>query len=226
MTLLIGSMRSLTFISLILLGISSAVHAQTSSSTNYMLTSQSATNCGGGHSSSTNYKIFDTLCEQAGQNSSSTNYSAFSGFQAQTDVPQLTVSYSASTLSFADLKATETASTSMTVTVNTNAPSGYQITILADGNFRKTSAAVGTTTASEIIAAVSDGAVNTNGNEYGFSTSSTDLSIPTSTPRVVNANTAFARNETTTITLKAGVSETNSSGLYTQNITIVTAATF
>lgn len=206
--------------------VTSVAYAQTSSSTNFMLTSQSATNCGGGHSSSTNYKIFDTLCEQAGQNSSSTNYAAFAGFQAQTDLPQLTVSYSASSLSFADLKATEVKSTSMTVTVNTNAPSGYQVTILADGNFRKTSAAVGTTAATEIIAAVSDGTVSANGNEYGFSTSSTDLSIPTSTPRVANASNTFARNETTTITLKAGVSETNSSGLYTQNITIVTAATF
>lgn len=219
-------MRFFALAALVFSGFATVAYAQTSSSTNYMLTSQSATNCGGGHSSSTNYKIFDTLCEQAGQNSSSTNYAAFSGFQAQTDLSQLTVSYSTGVLSFADLKATETASTSMTVTVNTNAPNGYQITILADGNFRKASAAVNTTTASEIIAAVSDGTVSTNGNEYGFSTSSTDLSIPTSTPRVVNVNTAFARNETTTITLKAGVSETNSSGLYTQNITIVTAATF
>ena len=77
--------------------------------------------------------------------------------------------------------------------MNTNAPSGYQITILADGHLRKTTAAVTTTAANEIIARISDGTVSANGNEYGYATSSTDLAIPTSTPSKINGSATFAR---------------------------------
>lgn len=200
--------------------------AQTSSSTNYKIISDSVTNCGGGFSSSTNYKVFDTLCESGLANSSSTNYGLQSGFQSQQDLPSLTVSYSATSLSFGSITSNAIATSTMSVTVTTNANNGYAISILADGHLRKTTAETTTTSANEIISQVSDGTVTLGGNEYGFSTSTTDLAIPTSTPAIVNVNTGWASAETTTINFEIAAGPNSSSGSYTQTLTVIVTGAF
>ncbi len=201
-------------------------HAQVSSSTNYKIGSDAASNCGGGYSSSTNYKIYDTICQQATANVSSTNYKVFAGFQNQTDPPLITVTYSGSSIAFGTLSRTSVNTATIDVTVTTNATNGYMVSILSDGNFRKSTANATTTASNEIIAGVTDGTVTAAGYEYGVATSTTDVSIPTSTPRIIVSKSGTASAELTTLTLKAAASETTAAGSYTQTITLITTSTF
>ncbi len=202
------------------------VYGQTASSTNYKILSDSTTNCGGGYSSSTNYKLFDTLCETATANVSSTNYVVQAGFQAQKDIPNLTVSLSDTALTFGDLSTASVATDTITVTVTTNAENGYAATIVSDGAFRKSSEESAT------ITAVADGTVSAGGNEYGFATSgtdgqfnATDTSVTTS-PKTFASRTGWGSSVATVLTFKVGASAGNSSGAYTQSLTVIVTGTF
>lgn len=227
-------------------GNAGTVSAQVLSSNNYTILSSSV-NCGGGVATSTNYAIQDSLCETVGADNSGTNavyststsYAVGAGFQAMTDIPHLTVSFSdpdsnngANTVAFGTLTTAAVASDQIGVTVTTNATTGYSATMIADGAFR--------TGGGSAFGEVTDETISIGGNEYGFRTSgtdgqfnATDTCIPystssscTTTTKEFAKNSSWVSSQLTTITYKAGASSTTAAGSYSHTITIIVTGTF
>jgi hypothetical protein len=223
-----------------------AVFAE-ATSTSYRITSGTV-NCGGGVGTSTSYILYDSLCEVGGPGPSSyspfatsTTYVLGSGFQTMQEQPHISVAYSTTTIAFGTLSTSAIASSTITVTVTTNAPNGYVASILADGAFKRTS------NANHKIANVSDGSVDTAGDdaEYGFTTSgthgqynATDTCIPysgadidspscTTSAKTFASHTGWVSADATILTFKAVIATTTTAGSdYTQTITLITTGTF
>ncbi|MEK7648988.1 MAG: hypothetical protein AAB400_03685 [Patescibacteria group bacterium] len=215
------------------------VFAQVLSSTNYRVLSSSI-NCGGNTATSASYALQDSTCETVGPGASdsnavftiSTNYSLGGGYQAMTDIPTLSVTLSASSISFGTLSTASvtTATPTVDVTVTTNAVGGYSATIIADGAFRSAGGNFGD---------VTDGTVTAGQNEYGVRTSGTDgqfndtdTCIPytgsgcSTTPKTVATNSSWVSSKTTTLSFKASPSGTTAAGNYSQSITVIISGTF
>jgi hypothetical protein len=202
-----------------------------STSESYVILADSL-NCGGLYSTSTAYTITDTACETAGSNdsqgvySTSTSYTVGSGFQTVEDKPFISVSLSGGSIAFGTISQDAVASSTITSTVSTNASYGYQSTILSDGDFR-TNKGKNATNASD-----SD-SITANSGKYGFGTSgssglynSADTGISSSTPKAYARKTSAASSDATTIRLKFAPSNLTPSGDYSQQITLITTATF
>ncbi len=108
--------------------------AQVRQSTNYKIQSDSL-NMGGGFSSSTNYQSESTVGEVATGLSNSTNYYLKAGYQQMQEV-YIAMSSPADVVMSPSLGGITggTAYGSSTVTVTTDSPSGYSLTIAASGN--------------------------------------------------------------------------------------------
>ena len=119
---------------LLLLSVSSqTLSAQVRSSGSYQLQSDSL-NFGGGLSSSTNYVQESTIGEVATGESSSSNYTLKAGYQQMQSV-YLALSAAADvTMSSLAGVGGGTANGSTTVTVTTDGPAGYQLTIEAENS--------------------------------------------------------------------------------------------
>lgn len=223
-----------------------AAYAQVLSSSSYTILSSSV-NCGGGVATSTSYAIQDSLCETVGADTSDTNavystsasYAVGAGFQAMTDIPHLTVSFSdpdsnngANTVAFGTLTTAAVASDQIGITVTTNATTGYSATMIANNAFK--------TGGGSAFGEVTDGTISIGGNEYGFRTSgtdgqfnATDTCIPystssscTTTAKEFAKNSSWVSSQLTTITYKAGASSTTPAGSYSHTITIIVTGTF
>ncbi len=228
--------------------------AQTMTSTNYVILSNSL-DCGGGTGTSASYALTDSICETAPGDSTnsvfsaSTNYTIGTGFQAMDDIPHITVSFSdpdsnngANTVAFGTLTTSAVAQDQIGVTVTTNAVTGYSATLIANNAFRRASP-----NTAQKIGNVSDGAVTTGISEYGFCATGTDGQFACNTaetcvpysgadsdsPVCTTVAKEFARKTTwasgvlTTLTFKAAISSTVYAGSdYTQTMTIIVSGTF
>ncbi len=107
-------------------------YAQVMQSTNYRIQADSV-NFGGGYSSSTNYSLESTAGEIATGDSSSTNFNLKAGYQQMTG-STISMSAPASVTMSPSIPGITggTANGSTTVTVTTDSPAGYTLTILAD----------------------------------------------------------------------------------------------
>jgi hypothetical protein len=114
--------------------ISSTANAETMSSTNYKVESDSV-NFGGGRATSASYKIEDTMGEIATGISSSTNYTLKAGYQ-QNNVVTLSVTPATNVIMSPEIGGltggTSNGETSFSVT--TDNPAGYTATISAEGS--------------------------------------------------------------------------------------------
>lgn len=229
------------------------VLAQTMTSSNYVILSNSL-DCGGGTGTSASYALTDSVCETAPGDSTnsvfsaSSNYTIGTGFQAMDDIPHITATFSdpdsnngTNTVSFGTLTTSAVNQDQIGVTVTTNATSGYVATIIANNALRRTS------NTAQKIGNVSDGAVTTGVSEYGFCATGTDGQFACNTaetcvpysgadsdsPVCTTIAKTFATKSTwasavlTTLTFKAAVSSTVTAGSdYTQTMTIIVSGTF
>lgn len=151
-------------------------HAQVRTSSNYQLHSDSI-NVGGGLSSSTNYVQENTVGEVATGRSSSTNYSLQAGYQQMQEV-FLGLSGGADVVMSPDLPGITggTSNGSTSVTVVTDNPAGYQLTIQA-GNSPAMQRADFVSIADYTPAGVADFAfaVPAGAAEFGFSPEGPDV---------------------------------------------------
>lgn len=195
------------------------------SSENYQLQVDTV-DVGGDLVNSTNYQISGSFGEAPGVHdtqSTSTNYIVEAGFQAAASGVALSATLSANSVSLSSLSISAVNSASQTLTITTNSPTGYTTTISEDGNLRS---------GSEDINDVTDGAVTTGSEEYGFGTSgaagqfnSTDTAI-TGASKTVATTSTIAINEQTAINYKAAISGTTAAGSYSHTITFTTTANY
>lgn len=123
------SLRISAVVTLLLLVAVQVGLAQVATSTNYQLQSDSI-NFGGGYSSSTNYQQESTFGEIATGNSTSTNYSLYAGYQQMQEV-FLSMTAPANVELEPNLSGLTggTSNGSTTVTVTTDSPAGYTLTL-------------------------------------------------------------------------------------------------
>lgn len=180
---------------------------------------------GGDLSTSTNYKVFDTVGEFGSHatQSTSTNYIVEAGFQAAASGAALSASLSASSVSLGSLGTSIVSSATNRLTVTTNSPTGYTVTISEDGNLRS---------GSNDINDVSDGEVTAGSEEYGIRTSgnagqmnNSDTAI-TSSAQTVASTSTLAISERTVFTYKASVGSATAAGTYSHTVTFTTTANY
>jgi hypothetical protein len=149
--------------------------AQVRSSSNYQLQSDSI-NIGGGFSSSTNYVQESTVGEVATGNSDSSNYNLYAGYQQLQEV-YISISDPTDVIMSPNLPGLTggTSNGSTTVTVTTDSPAGYSLTIEAQNNPAMQSG--GNTIANYNEGAEPDFSFTTSGSQahFGFSPSGVDL---------------------------------------------------
>lgn len=115
-----------------ILGLTPSVWAQVRQSTNYQIQSDSI-NIGGGLASSTNYVQESTVGEIATGPLSSATYNLYAGYQQMQEVYLAMTTPAAVTMAPAlDGLVGGTSSGTTTVTVTTDGPAGYQLTIAAE----------------------------------------------------------------------------------------------
>lgn len=138
--------------------------AQVRSSTNYQLQSDSI-NIGGGLSSSTNYVQESTVGEVATGNSTSSSFSLYAGYQQMQEI-FISLSDAADIVMDPDLPGLTggTSNGSTTVTVTTDDPAGYSLTIVSENSPAMRSVIGGT------IADYNDGGTA----DFSFTTGATD----------------------------------------------------
>lgn len=195
------------------------------SSENYSL-SVDAISVGGDLSTSTNYKVYDTVGESPGSHATqttSTNYIIEAGFQAAASGVILSARLSTAAVSLGTLSSEAVSTASQTLTVTTNSPTGYTATIAEDGNLRS---------GANDINDVNDGTVTAGAEEYGIRTSgaagqmnNSDTAITTSAQTAASTST-IATNEETTITYKAAASSNTESGTYSHTVTFTTTVNY
>jgi hypothetical protein len=175
-------------------------------------------------SSSTNYKLQDTLGETGTGQISSANYGALIGFrQAEADA-KMAFTTSSNTVNFGTLSTSSVSSDSITVTTTTNAVNGYVTTIYDDGNLR--------TAGGDDIDQVTDGDVTAGSEEYGIRTSGADGQMNgadtaiTTSPQAVAAHASWISSSTVTITFKAAISTSTAAGSYSQNVVLISTGRF
>lgn len=195
-------------------------------STSYTIFSDSI-GCGGGYSTSTGYTLLDAACETTeGGYATSTGYKTGSGFLAMSDLPFLTSSLSGGSIAFGTLSVTAIASSTVSVSVQTNAGLGYATSIISDGDFRNTKGK------SMTNAGASD-TISVGSGKYGFGTTgsdgqynSADTGISSSTAKIFALSTGLGASSTTSITFKAAPSSVTAAGSYSQSLTIITTGTY
>lgn len=219
-----GKQFFIIFVCIVMLRAVDFACAASMTSSNYVILND-ATNCGGGKSTSTGYVLFDSLCESAAGTQTSTSYALDTGFQAGKDEPFITVVLSGNTLAFGALSTSSVATSTITLTVSTNANGGYSADILTDGTFRTSGgSALTDASASDTISAGSGKyGIRTSGNDGQYN--ATDTGIGT-TPKTFATSSGNASGSATVVTFKAAPSTTTPAGQYSQAITIVVAGTF
>lgn len=185
------------------------------SSTNYFIYADSF-DVGGELATSTSYSLEGTFGGEAIGVVSSTSYEMRGGYQYM-ERGVLSLSLSASSVSFGTLSATVLKTSSVVATVTTDSINGYSLSV---GSLSGTS-----------LAAVSDGAVDGDGGseEYGIAVSGTNRSF--SDDRAVTAglvlattSTEMTADEQITATFKIISATGSTAGSYSQTVTLTASA--
>ncbi len=216
------SLITLIFVTLILL-FPQIILAYMSSS-NYIIWLDSLNIAGEETSSSTNYKLRDTMGEIGTGIIESESYRGLIGFRRIEPEPKISFWISANSLDFGSLPLGSVKTVEHNVSTRTNAEYGYVTTIYEDGNLR--------TVIGDDIDDVTDGEVTGGSEEYGIRTSgahgqmnSADTAI-TSTPQVVASYSSWINLSTVTITYKVSISSTSAAGYYSHIVTLVTTGKY
>lgn len=174
-------------------------------------------------SSSLNYQLQDTLGEIGTGTLSSANYANQGGFRQVEANPILTFSISDNSIDLGTLSVAAISTANHTITTTTNSSAGYTTTIIEDGNLRS---------GANDINDVADGAVTAGSEEYGIRTSGAqgqmngaDTAI-TSTTQTVASYSGYINSSATTITYKAAISASTSTGTYGHTVTFVSTGNF
>jgi len=163
---------------------------------------------------SATYRLEGTAGESPVGSASSSTYQIIGGYNAM-DRTQLTLNISDTALDLGTLLKTKVSSASTIVTVMTDDDSGYTLSISA--------ASWGTFS----MPNVSDGAVTTGTEEYGFSISGTDASgaltgqdNAVAAVTLMSSSTAVVNSSSSTLTFKASIDANTDTGARSQSITI------
>jgi len=210
---------------------SSTVLAFGSSSTNYKLEGEFG--IFGGAKSSTNYNLTDTGGGFAVGFGNSANYGAGSGFQyVIAELQEIIFTISTSTVNLGTLSASGVTTASHTITVTTNAPSGYLVTVVEDGNLRS---------GANDVNDVSGGTVDVGSEEYGLATSKSGQTITqdascgpdpdnasaiTASTQSVSSSALPIDSDTTTLCYSASISGATPGGSYSHILTYIATGTF
>lgn len=137
-----------------------------------------------------------------------------------TESGMITFSVSTNSVSLGNISVNSVASSSHTVSVTTNANSGYNLYVSDDGNLRS---------GANDIDDVSDGSVTAGSEEYGLNTGysafASDAAITTSM-QLARSVTVPAYNSTTTCTYEASVTAATPTGTYTHTVRYTVAGVF
>lgn len=197
-------------------------------SANYTIWEDSV-DSGGGQGSSALFGATDAIGESAqGNGQNSANFNLTAGLPSIFAEPIIQFSLSSSVATFSpNISPVVVSSASYTFTVRTNAPFGYAVQVLEDGNFRNGVSS---------IPQVADGVVSAGFAEYGVNASgvdkdsyfsgATDAPLSVVTPTVLADRTTFTSESVTTITHHAAVSSGFPTGAYAHQVTYVAIARF
>lgn len=204
-------------VSVLLLGISNNALAL-STSTNFRIWADSVTS-GGNRSTSTNFITEDSISESAtGEDQASTNFLLAAGLPALFEEPVLRMTLSSSTASFAPTIAPTAVSTaSYTVTVSTNADSGYSLYASEDGALRSGPDSIGDVSDGSVTAGNSENGVAITGSGAAF----TDDRALTGSLLLLASNTTRTTGTTHTLTHKASIVSGTPPGTYSHVVTLV-----
>lgn len=196
------------------------------SSTNYKINTDSINFGGSDYGASTNYKIQETLGEEAPGVSNSANYQTRAGYrQMLVAEPTFSFTLSANTCALGTLSTGSVSSCNYSVATTTNAAGGYTTTLADDGNLR--------TGTGDDINDVSDGTVSAGAEEYGVALTGSDRAfadeqgIPASpTTLTVASNSGPVTSSSVTVTHKSSINSSSPAGSYSHSVTVVSTATF
>jgi len=190
------------------------------SSTNYYIYADSV-ETGGGLSSGGVYSLEDTLGEGIISQTTGTTYIINAGYQAMV-LGSLSMNISTTTISFGDLSTTSVKSVDTTITVTTDAGSGYSMSVQ--------SANWAGVLPENVLTDVSDGTVDVGQEEYGVAVSGPDAAFGNdrsyTTGRVLASKNSPALGSQTIITFKAAISPTTLAGPRSQTSAIGVSANF
>lgn len=155
----------------------------------------------------------------------STSGGAFSlngGFLAA-ERSSVSLSIEPSSIALGQLSLAAVSSGSTVLHVTTEAPTGYTVTVSADGNLRK-----GNGGANDDLDNVLDGAVTAGSEEYGIVTSGGGGRLATDTALVntltIASDTVDVNDQQTTVTFKAAIGPHSRAGNYSQVVTFTLTA--
>jgi hypothetical protein len=159
------------------------------------------------------YTLRGTMGEVGIQDISGGTYTLRSGFQAM-EKGVLSLSFSTTSIELGTLSLTELASTTVSSTISSNAPTGYSLTFDEDGNLRDGALEIDD---------VADGEVTIGSEEYGVETIGGGGVLATDTAiddgLVVASSLSEVVDEETGIVFKAAIAGTSRAGTYAQTIT-------
>lgn len=215
-----------------------SVSAVVMESDNYQIKSGEFT-AASGNINSANYQLENNLAwEQMASNVNSANYKSYWGFLNTFWEPTISFSLDSNSLAFGTLTVENSATGSRTITVSTNAPSGYLLLVSQDKNLTHTDTA---TTISNHNGTIDTPVLWGAPNNYGLGftlTSATELEakygsnpdykyagFPT-TPTAFHSVSAKATDDATTIGYKINVPSSQKSGSYNNTLTYTVAGRF
>lgn len=220
---IINFWETLLLVSVFFFLMPSLAQSEVRTSENYRLFADTLSS-GGEYSTSTNFRVWDTIGEVASdENSTSANFRTRIGFQALVPDDLLTVTFSRDSINLGDISPSGVSEQSLVISYVTNA-NGFTTTVSEDGNLRASSG--------DDINDVSDGSVTAGSEEYGIRTSgsigqqnSADASI-TATAKTIASRSDVAPSSSATLTFKAAVSASTPNGNYSHTATITTTGNF
>ncbi len=184
------------------------------SSTNYYIYADSV-ETGGGLSSGGVYDLEDTLGEGVISQTSGATYNINAGYQAMV-LGSLSMNISNNSIDLGDLNASSVSVASTTVTITTDAQTGYSLSVQS--------------VSGSGLTAVSDGEVTAGQEEYGLAVVGTDA--VTTTDQGIMAGLVLANNagpvigRQSELVFKAAISPSTPSGARSQSITVGVSANF
>lgn len=220
---IINLRETLLLVSVFFFLMPSLAQSEVRTSENYRLFADTLSS-GGDYSTSTNYRVWDTIGEVASdENTTSTNFRTRLGFQALVPDDLLTVTFSRDSINLGDISPSGVSEQELVISYVTNA-NGFTTTVSEDGNLRASSG--------DDINDVSDGSITAGSEEYGIRTSGSmgqqndaDTSITSSSKTIVSRSDPTT-SASAALTFKAAVSASTPDGNYSHTVTISTSGNF
>jgi hypothetical protein len=178
------------------------------SSTNYTIFADSI-DAGGVLSASGSFSLEDTIGESPVDVASSSVYQIFGGYQFM-DWGSITLDISASSVNLGDLTSAQVSTSSVILSVNTSASSGY---VLSVGSVSGTS-----------LTAVADGSVTAGQEEYGVALIGVDVAFADDRAVAGGLNLSSSSSPVTaaetTLIFKASIASSTATGARSQTVTL------